>query len=559
MSVLIENLLTQRGIDMKGKAGLLAGVASAALMLSGAAVAATTTTTKTTVRHHRHHTTVKTTTTTSNMDMAQMSGGASGSMPSSAAPAGPSLEERVQRLEEMEQQNQERAEAQRTRLTTLEQNFADTQWTFDNSRPTVKSGDGRFTLALRVRFQADEVNFFQESNVNTVTATHNVQFKDLSSGAQIRRAFFGVEGKAFNDFWYELRYNAGGGGNAETDPALSLARVAYLGIPNFEINAGVIEPAFMFEGTTSSGQLMFMERPEIDNIAADSYGAGDGRRGVELRFQKTDALLPGDDLVLAGDLTGGKTASAAGHGNLGDEQSQLMAHASYRAWSDGISNIAFYGDYSHAFTGGNVKTIVLQDRPQFRVDGDRLISTGNITAKTANMWAAAAGANFENFYVGGEYAHFTVDRDKVLHTTLKADQPDFSGWYVEGSWVLTGEPKTYTATATNNEVGGFGAPKVASPFSLAGDSWGAWELTARYSDTDLNWHEHDVATATDQAGIAGGREKIFLVGMNWYLNQDIKFQVNDAWVKVDKLASAGSVVQVGQNLNILGMRLQFTN
>jgi phosphate-selective porin OprO/OprP len=544
---------------MKGKAGLLAGVASAALMMSGAAMAATTTT-KTTVRHHRHHSTVKTTTTTtSNMQMAQNSGSMTGSTPASSAEPGPSLEERVEKLEQMEEANQERAEAQRTRLTTLEQNFADTQWTFDNSRPTVKSGDGRFTLALRVRFQADEVNFFQESDVNKVTATKNVQFKDLSSGAQVRRAFFGVEGKAFNDFWYELRYNAGGGGNAETDPALSLARVAYLGIPNFEINAGVIEPAFMFEGTTSSGQLMFMERPEIDNIAADSFGGGDGRRGVELRFQKTDALLPGDDLVIAGDLTGGKTASAAGHGNLGDEQSQLMAHASYRAWSDGISNIAFYGDYSHAFTGGNVKTIVLQDRPQFRVDGDRLIATPAIVAKTANMWAAAAGANLENFYVGGEYAHFSVDRDKVLHTTLKADQPDFSGWYVEGSWVLTGEPKSYTATATNNEVGGFGAPKVASPFSLAGDSWGAWELTARYSDTDLNWHENDVATATDQAGIAGGREKIFLVGMNWYLNQNIKLQVNDAWVKVDKLASAGSVVQVGQNLNILGVRMQFTN
>jgi phosphate-selective porin OprO and OprP len=544
---------------MKGKAGLLAGVASAALMMSGAAMAATTTT-KTTVRHHRHHTTVKTTTTTtSNMQMAQNSGSMTGSTPASSAEPGPSLEERVEKLEQMEEANQERAEAQRTRLTTLEQNFADTQWSFDNSRPTVKSGDGRFTLSLRVRFQADEVNFFQESDVNKITATKNVQFKDLSSGAQVRRAFFGVEGKAFNDFWYELRYNAGGGGNAETDPALSLARVAYLGVPNFEINAGVIEPAFMFEGTTSSGQLMFMERPEIDNIAADSFGGGDGRRGVELRFQKTDALLPGDDLVLGADLTGGKTASAAGHGNLGDEQSQIMAHASYRAWTDGISNIAFFGDYSHAFTGGNVKTIQLQDRPQFRVDGDRLIATPAMVAKTANMWAAAAGANFENFFVGGEYAHFSVDRDKVLHTTLKADQPDFSGWYVEGSWVLTGEPKSYTASATNNEVGGFGAPKVASPFSLSGDSWGAWELTARYSDTDLNWHENDVATATDQAGIAGGREKIFLVGMNWYLNQNIKLQVNDAWVKVNKIASAGSAVQVGQNLNILGMRLQFSN
>src|SRR6185503_10598359 len=162
---------------------------------------------------------------------------------------------------------------------------------------------------------------------------------------------------AFNDFWYELRLNAGGsnggGINAtEGDPVLSLARVAYLGIPNFELNVGVIEPAFMFEGTTSSGQLPFLERPEIDNIAADSFGAGDARRGIEIRYQKQGAFMPDDNLVLGFAYTGAKTESVTGHGNGGDEQSQLLVHGAYRLWSDGISNISMSGDYAHAFTGG---------------------------------------------------------------------------------------------------------------------------------------------------------------------------------------------------------------
>ena len=42
----------------------------------------------------------------------------------------------------------------------------------------------------------------------------------------------------------------------------------------------------------SSGQLPFLERPEIDNIAADSFGAGDSRKGVEVRYQKQGALIP---------------------------------------------------------------------------------------------------------------------------------------------------------------------------------------------------------------------------------------------------------------------------
>jgi phosphate-selective porin OprO/OprP len=508
--------------------------------------------------------------------------GASGTVFAAASPSSgdqsyQALADRVAKLEEALEDQQDKAQTDHTRLSTLEQNFNDTSWSFDNARPTVKSGDGRFTMAFRVRFQFDDANFFQPSSVNVVTPTHNVQFKDLSNGAVVRRAFFGVEGKAFNDFWYELRYNAGGsdGGNAgvgvtatEGDGVLSLARVAYLGIPNLRINLGIIEPAFMFEGTTSSGQLMFMERPEIDNIAADSFGAGDARRGLEVVFQKQDALMPGDNLVLGAAFTGNKTGSAQGHGNFGDEQTQILGHASYRFWSDGVSNASFGADYSKILNvggaagvpAGTTLGIRLRDRPEIRVDGDRLIDTGTIAGHTASMYAFNAGANFDNFYLGGEWAHFNVAREAThlingnnvpFGPTL--DNRTFSGYYLEGSWVLTGEPKSYTVTATNNEVGGFGAPKVANPFSLAGDSWGAWELTARYSNTDLNWHEH-FATGT-----AGGDERVMLVGVNWYLNQTMKLQVNDMIVNVSKLNAAAGTTQVGQNMNILGVRMQFSN
>jgi phosphate-selective porin OprO/OprP len=557
---------------MSGKVIFLGG--TALLFAMSAAQAQTTVTIH---RHKHHHKTVVVTKVRVPAGSTE-SGGAATAPPPAVAPAPSptnadqrSLEERVQRLEEQLDAQQEKEAAERTKLTTLEQNFGDTQWSFDNARPVVKSGDGRFSMAIRVRFQADDVNYSQDSDVNTVTPTRNVQFKDLSSGALVRRAFFGVEGKAFSDFWYELRYNAGGGGNAETDPKLSLARVAYLGIPDFEVNAGVIEPAFMYEGTISSGALPFMERPEIDNIAADTFGAGDSRKGIEVRYQKQGALMPDDNLVLNAAFTGSKTESTVGHGNGGDEQTQVLGHAAYRFWSDGISNLSVSADYSHAFTGGCagcapgvVNPVNLQDRPEFREDGDRLISTGSINAKNANMWAVSGGGNFENFYAGGEYARFNVDRLPIQSggvVSFRGDQPEFSGWYVEGSWVITGEPKTYTVSATNNEVGGFGAPKVVSPFSWSGDSWGAWELTARYSDTDLNWNDSRLAdpTAFRQAGIAGGEERVIMLGLNWYLNNNIKLQLNDGITHVDKIAAAGSKVQVGQDLNILGVRLQFSN
>jgi len=438
----------------------------------------------------------------------------------------------------------------------------------------VNSGDGRFSMAFRVRFQADYASFLQDDPNST---TNTAQYKDLSGGALVRRGFFGVEGKAFNDFWYEFRYNGGGGGGAEAnDPLISIARVAYTGIPHFRINLGVIEPAFMLEGTTSSGQLMFLERPEIENIALDTFGAADGRRGIELAFQYDNLVLPGDNFIWTAAYTGSKTTaigktSAVGHGNGGDEQSQFLSHLSYRFWSDGPSNAIIGGDFGTVlYTGGGVSSIGLSDRPQIRVDGTKLIgatlgadqsagckdaASGFISCH-ASMYSGHTAANFENFYFGAEYTYFKADRYNA--STQVSDNPDFSGYMVEGSWVLTGESKGYSVNATNNEIGGYGSPKVASPFSLSGDSWGALELVARYSFTNLDWYR-----TLKTYGVAGGREGIVDVGLNWYLNNEVKVQFHDSFVHVNKQKSVGSsaaaTTQIGQDLNIVGIRLQFSN
>lgn len=520
---------------MQGKAALMAAVAVVALSASGALAESKST-----------------------------SNGTSQATPADNGPSNAELAARIQALEDELQAYEGKAQSDHTRLSTLEQNFNDTSWTFDNARPTVKSGDGRFTMAFRVRFQADAAMFMQDSS-DELMKSAPAATRDLSSGAVVRRAFFGVEGKAFNDFWYEFRLNGGGsngGGtsNGEGDPLVSLARVAYTGIDHFMLNVGVIEPAFMFEGTTSSGQLMFLERPEIDNIAADTFGAGDARRGIEARFQMDSALMPDDNLVLNIAYTGAKTGSSTAHGPGGDEQTQLLGRTSYRFWHDGVSNASIGASGATILSdGGGVSQINLQDRPEIRVDGTRLITTGGITAKHAYMYAFDAGVNVENFYLGGEYASFTARRSAL--GTQHADNPNFSGWYLEGSWVLTGEPKTYTVSATNNEVGGFGAPRVGNPFSFKGDSWGAWELALRYSNTDLNWHDQFAGSATAQAGINGGEERIFDIGLNWYLNNNVKLQINDLITNVDRFTSTTHDLAhtASQDFNTVGVRLQFTN
>ena len=545
---------------MQGKFILMAGVAVVALVASSDAGLA---------KAKKHH---ATTPAPSSYDA-----------PAPATDSGPSnaeLNSRLSALEAALASEHDARTSDHNRLSGLEQSFNDVTWTFDNGRPTIKSGDGRFTMSVRARFQADFAGFMQST-------THPAGFAgsaDLSSGAVVRRAYFGIEGTAYRDFAYELRLNAGGsdGGSAgaagvpnagEGDPLLNKAQLTYTGLPHFRFSVGVLEPAFMFEGTTSSAALIFMERPEIDNIAADSFGAGDSRRGVEVGWQMTDALWSGDNINISTAFTGNKTGSQGNHGNGGDENAQWLGRISDRLWTDGArSNIALgasgaYVPYTGSGTNGATQTLRFRDRPEIRVDGTRLIDTGAIASKTGKMFAVDLGGNWENFFVGGEWAQFTMDRQcgaigaaPGCTTALSvADHPNFSGWYAEASWILTGEAKSYSASAINNEAGGFQAPVPSRPFSFSGDSWGAWELAARYSNTQMNWHQPQVAIAgVHLAGIPGGDERVLAIALNWYMNRNVRLMLDDNIVTVQK-GTAALHNRDGQSLNIVGVRLQFAN
>jgi phosphate-selective porin OprO/OprP len=334
----------------------------------------------------------------------------------------------------------------------------------------------------------------------------------------------------------------------------------------------------MMEGSTSSANLVWLERPEIENIAADAFGAGDSRRGIEIGWSHTDTLWAGDNTALDVAFTGNKTGSAAGHGNGGDEQSQLLGRAVDRFWSDGISNVQFAVSgakvlYSGNSAGGGSQTIRFRDRPEIRVDGTRLIDTGGIAAKTGDMYAFDLEGNFQEFFLEGEYAHFEMDRQcgvlvvannaRCTSSTAVVDHPSFDGWTIGGSWVLTGEAKTYTPSGLAETQAGFGIPVPARPFSLSGDSWGAWELAARYSTTDLNWMQSRTSVTnllgTSQlAGVPGGEERVLDLAINWYLNRNVRLMLDDNIVTVKK-GTAAIQNRDGQDINIIGMRLQFAN
>jgi len=181
---------------------------------------------------------------------------------------------------------------------------------------------------------------------------------------------------------------------------------------------------------------------------------------------------------------------------------------------------------------------------------------GNIDAEGVTSYGAEFGYQRKNLYLQAEYFDIDVDRKGAL------SDPDFSGWYAQAGWTITGEARRY---ATTNAT--FDAPRPAKPFNLKTGDWGAWELGLRYSKLDLNYLEGARGTAPVAAAVRGGEQEIFTLGLNWYVNNGLRFQAAYQDVSVDRLSPGGTAflagstppagAQVGQDLKIYSLRTQY--
>lgn len=187
-----------------------------------------------------------------------------------------------------------------------------------------------------------------------------------------------------------------------------------------------------------------------------------------------------------------------------------------------------------------LRTLTLSDRPELRIDPTSLLSTGGITSVSgAQVYSAEAAAGYGPLFFQGEYFWYNINRDFGL-SSLK-----FDGGYVEASWTLTGEQRKYIPS-----TGAYGSIVPSNPFSLSSGGIGAWEIAGRYSVVDLN---DQIGQAT---GTAGGRQTIYTVGLNWYVNRNIRFMVNYLHGTVDKQSSPVVATDTGAKFNALAMRTQ---
>ncbi|CAN7505029.1 porin [Phenylobacterium sp. LjRoot225] len=413
-----------------------------------------------------------------------------------------------------------------------------------NGRPTFATADGNFSAGLKAVVMFDAASYMQKDNLPSSVAA-----RDLNDGTNFRRARFGIDGTLFKDFSYTLLYEFGGSG-AEEAGRIQEAFFQYNGLKPFRFRLGAFEPNIGLAAASSTSGMPLLERPASAEIARN-VAAGDARSALQVSangiFGEGDTGFASRWFVSTA-VTGNVVGQSNAGGGGGEQQ----------AWIGRVAVAPFNANGLQAHLGANAQYVFhpadatgptgtgtrygiqLRDRPELRVDGARLIDTSSIDANHASVYGAEAALGYRSFLVEGEYFKYDIER-RVTGTTTLAD-PEFDGWYVQGSWVLTGEARAY-----NGADARFDAPKPNFNFNPAAGTWGAWEVAARYSTVNLN----DLG-----AGVRGGEQKIASVGVNWYLNPTMRLMLNYLHVDVDRQNSAGA--QIGQEYNAVALRSQLS-
>jgi phosphate-selective porin OprO/OprP len=417
---------------------------------------------------------------------------------------------------------------------------------FPGGRPTISTSDGRMSFAIGMQTQFDFGTYYQDVNPNT-------QFPKLNSGVNLRRGRIFFVAK-YDDWIFNITPDFGGSPDGvNTSQYLYEANLNFVGFKPLTFTVGYFKPWVTLYDSQSSNDFLLMERPSIIEIGRN-VAAGDARAtgGVKASTDRYFAAF-----ALTGSPYGAQTSSL-----LNGEQLGMVGRVAGRPYYDKDWNIHLDGSGEYVahpainasgVPGVSREILSFQDRPEDRAaDQNRLISTGNLSSSSANVYGGEAAINWRNILVQGGYYQIGDTQSKL--PGVRAPNLSFNGGYVEAGWNITGEPFRYNVGAA-----AFARPKVDDPFRIDENGFspgvGVWQLGARWSVTNLNSNVTPGVSQSVTGGIFGGYQQIFGAALSWYPNDWVRLEMQFQYTMIDKLNAAGTT-QIGQKFETLAGRVQ---
>ena len=342
---------------------------------------------------------------------------------------------------------------------------------------------------------------------------------DQVDGTIFRTVRLYLSGEIYENIGFKVAYDFGSGGGRPsfTDVYMELKKIPVLG--NFRV--GHFKEPFSLEELTSSRFVTFMER-SLNNAFAPKRNTG---------FMLYNNLLDKRMTWAAGVFRNADV--------FGDSQGDRSTEGGY-SFSGRITGLPYYEDkgtklihtgFSYAYKNAFENEFSFDSHPEIRL-ADDFVDTGSFKADLANLINPELAIVYGPFSLQTEYTFADINRKR---STTGSNV--FTGFYVYGSYFLTGEHRKY-----ETKKGAFGRVKPNKNFNW-GKGMGALELTARYSELDLSDRDID-----------GGKLDDVTLGINWYLNPNTRVMLNYVRAKVDRLVS--SVRLDDAKADLLSMRFQ---
>lgn len=413
------------------------------------------------------------------------------------------LEDKVARLEAVmgnvdDYINHKVEQRVKDELAQGEQQIKIVRGTWDSAAqdPNPEAVTVKLTPGLKVERQDKKHSFAVGGRLQVDGAYFDDDLTDQPDGTVVRRARLNVGGHVFNDWVYKAEYDF-----ANDSTALKDAYIGYAGLDGMLFRLGHTKEPLTMDTMTSSLHGLFIERSSAATIFHPVRNIGiDGR------------YVTGHWHLQAGAYADGSTSS----GSNDDEQFSVTGRLVFApvAEKDAVLHFGVSGSYREPDRG--LETVQYRERPENAVQSDRFIDTGAISEVDSYTVAGLElAASYKPVWLQAEYLRSDISRED--------GNPDarFDSYYAQLGYILTGESRPYSIKSAT-----FGRLKPNAPLS-SGNGWGAFELGARYSHVDLN---------DASAGITGGEMDNYTVGLNWYPEDNLKFQVNYIKVETDSQA-----------------------
>jgi phosphate-selective porin OprO/OprP len=371
----------------------------------------------------------------------------------------------------------------------------DIRW---NNGIELKRKDDAFQVKVGGRIHLDwgfiDPDSSLENNENNGAYGDNALKGD---GVEFRRARLFVEGKFYERFKAKAQYDFAGGEVGFKDVYLGIEDLPLVG----DLTIGQFKEPFSLEELDSSNYITFMERSLATVAFAPSRktGIGLGNAVLDKRMTWAAGLFYGD-------------TDDDGDSNFDDVTNldfTLRVTGLPFYWEKGRRLLHLGLGFSQQWRDEGETSLRYRSRPESHLTDVRLVDTGSFDADGAWLLNPELAFVWGPFSLQGEYFWNSVD-------STEANDPSFQGAYLYGSWFITGEHRPYSTSS-----GKFSRVKPESNF-LDGGGLGAWEVALRWSWLDLN-----------DENIEGGEETNYTVGLNWYMNPNVRLMFNYIYADVE--------------------------